>query len=200
MPKQKNRLAPAPSYPDLVNLGYASQISRLQTVVRLVQSGFGTASSWDNEVDSTSRGWLVYLRQLQFTLQRHRGVDRRVVFTEVKIDTPVADAWQRVFSAAGLAREGTVAGGAEGGTLDLVTADGDRLRGRVEVWNPPKDLVMIIAGWNDAHLWVEIGPAPRAKMAKLTLSLYGVEPATADAIERRWLALLPRVFADVART
>ncbi len=170
------------------------------TLVRVVNSGFGTAASWDGEYDSISRGWAVYMRQLAWTFARHRGADRRVAYADVKVDLPVEEAWSRVFSPALFAREGSLANAREGGRIDLVTADGDRLRGEIQVWNPPKDLAITIADWNDAHLWAEIYPSPRARMVKLTLSAYGPAESEVRAIEARWRDALARAFADVART
>lgn len=170
-----------------------------QTVVRLVNSGFGTTSSWDNEVDSVSRGWLVYLRHLKFALERHRHVDRRVIYVEVKIDAPLEEAWSRMFTR-GIATGGPPASAATGERIAIADADGTPLAGRVEVWNAPKDLALIVEPWNDAHLWVEIYPAPRARMAKATLSLYDVDAATGDAIESKWKQRIAAAYADVART
>lgn len=169
-----------------------------QTVVRLVNSGFGTAASWDNEVDSISRGWLVYLRQLQFTLERHRHVDRRVIYREARIDTSIEDAWSRMFTHA-IATGGAPSHADPGERIEIATR-GRPLAGRVDVWNRPKDLALIVEDLNDAHLWVEIYPAPRARMAKATLSLYGVDAATGDAIEAEWNERFAAAFADVART
>lgn len=170
-----------------------------QTLVRLVQSGFGMASSWENELDAVSRGWLVFLRTLKFVSERHRGVDRRVVFVAAKVEVPTAEAWRRVFSADGLARSGNAHAGRDGGRLELVTADGDRMAGEVQVWNPPKDLAMVIEGWNDAHLWIEIAPAPQARYAKATLSLYGVDDSVGDGIEARLRSRWSTLFQDVTR-
>jgi uncharacterized protein YndB with AHSA1/START domain len=170
-----------------------------QTVVRVVNSGFGTSAAWDNEVDSISRGWLVFMRQLRFTLERHRGVDRRVVYAEAPVDVPVDEAWARLFSPEGFSLDGAPRG-AEGGRLELTTADGDSLRGVVQVWNPPKDLAMAVESMHDAHLWVEIYPAPRARVVKLTLSLYGAAEPDPAALEVRWRERLRALYADVART
>jgi uncharacterized protein YndB with AHSA1/START domain len=170
-----------------------------QTVVRVVHSGFGTSASWDGEVDSISRGWAVYLRGLKFSLERHRGLDRRLVYVTAAVDLPTEEVWARALSAAGLASGGAPAAVREGGRLELATADGDRLRGVVQVWNPPKDLAMTLEDWNDAHLWMEIAPAPRARAAKLTFSLYGVGEAAAAAFERRLRTRWTALFADVAR-
>lgn len=171
-----------------------------RTLVRLVHSGFGTAASWDDEFDSISRGWDVYLRQLAWTFARHRGADRRIAYVAVTIDVDATHAWERIFSPALLAARGSLAGAREGGRVDLVTADGDPLRGEIQVWNPPKDLAITIADWNDAHLWVEVSPSPRARHAKLTLSAYGVAEPEVRAIESRWRARLASAFADVKRT
>ena len=104
--------------------------------MRLVNSGLGTSASWDNEFDSLSRGWRVFLRMLQWTLEQH----------------------------------------------------------------PKHDLAMTIRDWDHSYLWVEIYPAPRARVVKLTLSLYGAGPVSAAAIEHEWRERLAALFADLLRT
>jgi uncharacterized protein YndB with AHSA1/START domain len=43
------------------------------TRLRIVHSGFGTGSSWDDELDGVSSGWQFEVRSLRHYLERHRG-------------------------------------------------------------------------------------------------------------------------------
>lgn len=51
-----------------------------KTVLRLVQSGFGSGASFDAEYDSTSGGWQSFLQLLRLDLEAHRGLAGRHVF------------------------------------------------------------------------------------------------------------------------
>ena len=46
------------------------------TRLRLVHSGFATDAGWDDELDATSAGWNVELRNLRHYLEQHRGQGR----------------------------------------------------------------------------------------------------------------------------
>ena len=160
-----------------------------KTVLRLVHSGFA-ASGWDEEFDAIHRGWQVFLRGLAHYLTRHRGTPRRVAYAMVGRTRPHEEAWQSLTGPRGLAREGSLAGLAEGGRYEVVTATGDRLAGVVQVWNPPKDLAATVENLGDAHLWLECGLGH----VSLTLSTFGLPAAELAAIEGRWREMLARLF------
>jgi uncharacterized protein YndB with AHSA1/START domain len=163
-----------------------------RTQLRIVMSGFG-ASGWDDELDSISRGWDVFLRGLAHYVERHQGTPRELAFSQVMFDGDLADAWARVLGPRGL---GSVASGREGEAYSLVTATGRRLSGVVQVWNPPKDLAIIIRELNDAHLWLELTPWGERYAVKLTLSAYGVEPTRVKELQAEWSAMLESLFAQ----
>lgn len=47
-----------------------------QTVVRLVQSGFGDGPEWDGEFHMTSGGWAYFMANLAWHLEHHNGIPR----------------------------------------------------------------------------------------------------------------------------
>lgn len=169
-----------------------------KTVLRVVSSGFGRGADWDEQYDSISRGWEVFLRALAYYFERHLGTPRQVAYAEARFAGALDDAWSRLLGPRGLAREGAVDGLREGGDYRLTTADGDRLAGTVQVFNPPKDLAVTVAGWNDAHLWLEVTPEGGANVAKLTLSTYGVPQGVVRLVEQRWQAMLDQLFPAAA--
>jgi uncharacterized protein YndB with AHSA1/START domain len=48
-----------------------------QTVVRVTRAA--PAGSWDGVYDEVNEGWLTFIQQLRFYLERHPGQDRRTV-------------------------------------------------------------------------------------------------------------------------
>ncbi len=164
-----------------------------KTVLRLVHSGFA-ASGWDDELDSLSHGWDVFLGLLAVTQTRHRGLPRQVAYAAARYDAEpgltVEGAWARLLGPRGLVASGEVSNLVAGGRFAWQSADGEALAGRVLHVNPPKDLAVLVEGWNDAHLWVEV----RLGFAKLTLSLFGEAGALAPSIEERWRRLLAGLF------
>lgn len=165
-----------------------------RTKLRIVTSGFG-ASGWDDEFDSISRGWDVFLRGLAHYVERHQGTPRRLAFAQAMFEGELTDAWARLFSPRGL---GSIAQAREGAEYSLVTASGRRLSGLVQVWNPPKDLAVTIRELNDAHLWVELTPWGESHAAKLTLSAFGVDERLVKELETEWRALLASLFGGAA--
>lgn len=165
-----------------------------KTLLRVVHSGFGFGAAWDDYYDSISRGWQVFLRLLAHYLTRHRGTPRRVAFAEVRFVGPPSVAWDSLLGPRGLAREGSLEGLSEGGSYELTAADGEVLSGKVQVFNPPKDLAVTLADWNDAHLWVECAQG----WAKLTLSTWGVPRERVEDIETRWRAMADDLFPALA--
>ncbi|HZM27670.1 MAG TPA: SRPBCC domain-containing protein, partial [Gemmatimonadales bacterium] len=53
-----------------------------KTVLRVVHSGFGASTGWNEEYDGTVRGWRYELRGLRHYLASHVGTNRRVAIAE----------------------------------------------------------------------------------------------------------------------
>ncbi|HUF46265.1 MAG TPA: SRPBCC domain-containing protein [Vicinamibacterales bacterium] len=78
------------------------------TVLRLVHSGFGHGSQWDDELDGVSDGWQTELRILQHYLGHHAGRPRRIVWARGASSRPIDDVWARLTVAGGLFDEGVL--------------------------------------------------------------------------------------------
>jgi hypothetical protein len=50
------------------------------TIVRVIRSAPVTDASWQGIYDESTEGWLTFLHQLRFALERHPGADRRTLF------------------------------------------------------------------------------------------------------------------------
>jgi uncharacterized protein YndB with AHSA1/START domain len=93
--------------------------ARSGTELRLVHSGFGHGSQWDDELDGVSDGWQVELRILQFYLAHHAGRPRRIVWARGASSRPIDEAWARLTEAGGLFDEGTLQHARPGAPVSL---------------------------------------------------------------------------------
>lgn len=87
------------------------------TIVRLVQSGLGASSEWDEMYDALKDGWTHFLFNLAFYFLEHRGQVRRLVWRRAETDLARDALWQRLAAAAliGPTGGGTTGSGADGG-------------------------------------------------------------------------------------
>jgi uncharacterized protein YndB with AHSA1/START domain len=167
-----------------------------KTVLRLVHSGFGTASDWDNEFfDGFRRGWAFELRGLRHYLERHRGRDRVAVCVRVPFAVSRETAWQRLVGADGFVREGSLNGLREGNPYSIRAANGDSFSGVVQVLEPGVLFSGTVAAMNDAFMRLELERWSGEPTVILWVSTYGWPAADAEAFETRWKRELPRILA-----
>jgi uncharacterized protein YndB with AHSA1/START domain len=156
-----------------------------RTVLRLVHSGFGTASSWDAEYDSTARGWVLFMRTLKSAVERHAGQPLRNVALELPLSSPLREVWRRLVGPGGFRAK---AGGAlaKGGAFVLGPADALVATGVVEIVAPPEadagfgELAGTLVELDDALLWLTLINASGRHFAILMLIAHGVAPEQAE--------------------
>lgn len=156
------------------------------TRVGLCQSGFGTEDGVDGLIDGCERGWRYQLESLRHYLTHHDGQGRVVAFAgrPTRLDRPRA--WAALAATFGFADLT-----ADAGRADLVWSAGG-FGGRVASFDPPRDLVLVRDG-GDAllRLQVDLPIAPGTPhVVYLFASIWGGEPAEAEALERAWAVAL----------
>jgi hypothetical protein len=165
------------------------------TVVRLVNSGFGAGSDWDDEFHMTEGGWAYFTQHLRWYLERHRGTPRDLIAFREAAALSRAEAFLRLTGPSGLSREDCVAGAPLDAAYETTTALGDRLSGRIIATSPETwQLGLTIRELNDAVLFLEMEPGPTGVRAGFWLSTYGL---SADALARareRFAELYARAF------
>jgi uncharacterized protein YndB with AHSA1/START domain len=176
-----------------VAMDFTLESAEGKTILRLVHSGFGTASDWDDEFESTNRGWLHELSGLKHYLEHHPGENRRAVWARVKIELSRDDVWQRVMSPEGLNLEGLQAGD----SFDRFTSANERLQGSVLICRPPEDFCAVVKNHNDAFLRISVErwakPRPHAE-PNLWLSTYNLANSKVMSFQTDWTRLLTRLF------
>jgi uncharacterized protein YndB with AHSA1/START domain len=170
-----------------------------QTTLRLVHSGIGDDAAWDEEFDSLTRGWTLFLRNLVHFLTRHPGKRARQVAFSFRTSLAREHAFTQL--ARDIDPSGSLRATAPGGSYGLVTAAGDSLLGMLEVYTPGRDLAMTLANLDDALLRVTIERADHGSTVYVALLSYGVDPARVEPLAthlRELVFALPPVAAPAA--
>jgi uncharacterized protein YndB with AHSA1/START domain len=165
------------------------------TLLRLVHSGFGGGSEWDDQFEGTRTGWEVELRGLRHYLEHHRGRDRAVAWAKAPFASTRADAWDRLMSSRGLLAEGTLEGAREGAPYRIRAANGDRFEGVVALYDPPRNFVATVESWNRAFLRLRLEDLYGRREAHLWLSTYGLPRARTSEFQARWQSELERLLS-----
>jgi hypothetical protein len=148
------------------------------TRVRLTRAARGDDPYWDAYYEEMTEGWIVFVHQLRFFMERQRGVRRRTLF----------------FS--GGAGAGSVAGelgigglaGRPDGTAFTAELVGEQVKG--EVWcTATHQLGVTLDAWGNGLLIVaHVRPteAKPAGAAMAVLSTYGLDDAALNELRGRW--------------
>jgi uncharacterized protein YndB with AHSA1/START domain len=164
------------------------------TVVRLVHSGFGADSDWDEMYDSTRAGWTYFLFNLAFYLARHRGTVRRLIFSRRKTSRPVAEVWRALLGKEGL----NVSSVTAGEKCTLAVGDSGRMQGRVEIVRAPHNFAGVIESLNDGLIFVEMEPGSPSWHCGVWISLYGVPEERARALQSGLDVLMKEILPGEA--
>ncbi|HEX9892964.1 MAG TPA: SRPBCC domain-containing protein, partial [Gemmatimonadales bacterium] len=133
--------------PVRLSTDYYLESDKGRTVLRVVTSGFGEGTDWDEWFAGVNTGWDFELRSLKHYLERHQGTDRVALSVRASYRSSTADAWNRL---AGIGAwlsfdEVSVAGS----RYRARTQTGEELTGMVEQWLPPRQVVLTVDQYND---------------------------------------------------
>lgn len=168
------------------------------TSLRLVHSGFGRGSAWDDEFEGVSHGWPLELQGLKHYLERHRGKTRRVSWQRTVVAAPVAAAWSRLVGPDGILRDLPPAAERAGERYEATLSTGERLAGTAVVFIPGHAVQLTVDGWNDGifRLWIDRVGEQCAVNAWLTA--YDRPQDAVDAFDARMAREMSRLAAMVA--
>ncbi|WP_436763072.1 SRPBCC family protein [Streptosporangium sp. V21-05] len=161
-----------------------------RTRLRVTRAPHGGDPEWDAYYDDITEGWITFVHQLAFALERHPGADRRTVFLSGAAATPVLEA-------TGLA---AVAGLSQGSPYELEGPTGETLRGEVR-FRSANQVGLTVDGWGDGLLVAAQNPPSPANpggAAMMVLTTYGLDDAAFAGLESRWNAWWGRNFPEPA--
>ena len=110
-----------------------------KTRLRLVHSGFGHGTAWDNEFEGISEGWQAELRSLRHYLRGFRGRDRNFGRAWLTTAMPRDAAWARLVGPDGFRLQ--PAGVREGDGYEVTSPAGQRFTGLVELNLPGQTML-----------------------------------------------------------
>jgi uncharacterized protein YndB with AHSA1/START domain len=168
------------------------------TVLRLVHSGFGTGSPWDEEFDGISWGWLKELRSLRHYLEYHHGKSRHVGWARVTlpVQTSAASAWQRLLSENGVWLKPIFPHPQEGDRCEIHLGTGEILQAVMQYFDPPNFFCATLENLQQSFLraWVWMDKLHGFGEANIQISTYGLPKEISENFEKRWNELLRRLF------
>jgi len=151
--------------PVLLATDYYLESEKGRTVLRVVTSGFGEGTDWDDWYAGVGSGWDFELRGLKHYLEHHRGENRVVASARRPFHIDRSEAWTRLTGPEGwLARTGFT---------------GTELHR-----TPLTQLVMTVQQHNNAIMRIELEPVGRH--AIVWLAAWGVAQETVAGLAREW--------------
>lgn len=162
-----------------------------KTVVRLVDSGFGAGTDWEDYYDSKHCGWDFELRSLRHYLEHHGGTRRHAIWARKKITLARKEAWSRLLGPGGLAREGSLSGLKAGDRYAVTAATGDRFAGVVHTYYSQWQFGATVENLQDSLLRVELEPGANGALTAYVGCLPGdcrkrKSPPSANAGPLNW--------------
>jgi hypothetical protein len=150
-----------------------------QTLLRMVRAPRGSDPDWAAYYDDITEGWITFMHQLRFALERHPGAARRTVFLDGALGStgdPIA--------ALGL----TAAASASPGTRYTATLAGEPVSG--ELWfRSDNQAGFTVDAWGNGLLILGSTPASPSKpagAAMAVLTTYGLDDAALTTHRDRW--------------
>lgn len=153
-----------------------------RTILRVVSSGFGSGSSWDEAYDGVSSGWDFELYALRHYLERHRGEDRRVVLLVRPLTGSPTAMWSSLTGPGGLFRDGLHLDGA---VWRGTAAGGTALSGEVVSSGAPRHFAGRVREVNDGLFRIEIEAGDPGRVW-VQLAGWNVEAAALDELAAAW--------------
>ncbi len=165
-----------------------------KTVLRLVHSGFGMDAKFDNEYESTKKGWGLFFKIMKYGLERHPGVPCTSVVVYSLIDHQPAEVWKKLVSPEGLVAEGSLDGLRPGDHYRLRTSFGQVLEGVVISTDSVGYMSMTVEPFNDALLAIFCESMRGVTGLTFQLVIYGMEAARVDEIREQWDAFARNLY------
>ena len=169
-----------------------------KTVLRVVSSGFGVNSDWDESYEGVSRGWDFELLGLRHYLEHHAGRDRSVILAVQPYSCAHDRAWALLTGPGGWLGDQGLSCDAPGERYLARTSSGEELSGEVLVWQPPRQFGGTVEGFNNALLRIglESGHGGSGEVW-LMMSTYGLASRDVNTLGSTWKGSLARLFQSI---
>jgi len=153
-----------------------------QTIVRVIRSAPVTDETWTGIYSEATEGWLAFLHQLKFALERHPGVDRRTVYLNGRATSA---ATPQPVDALGLAALSIVPAGERYGAR---TAAGESIEGTV-LYRGAYQLGLTVDGYGDGLIILSARPRTAKSPhggGNVIVTTYGLDDGAYAQVRERW--------------
>lgn len=177
------------SNPAQLVLEYFLETEKGRTFLRLVHSGFGPDTNWDDEYNAVHRGWHSEMQSLKHYLTHHQGKDRAVAWSRTVLPghADVEKAWHTLMhEAAGFTGAGNV--------YTLHAPQGAQYEGTILLLNPPYDFTGTVQHLNNALFRVTIEVFGRYREVSIWLAAYELPAGILQTFQQEWDAQLQLLF------
>jgi hypothetical protein len=151
-----------------------------RTILRVVRPAPAADHDWDDVFEDMTQGWIAFVQQLEFALERHAGDTRRTLY--------FSGAPRHPGDPLGVAALGLPARPAAGERVVIASGPGDALSG--EVWHRSQhQLGVRIEAWGDGLLILMDRPANDrwpAGGSQAILTTYGLSDEAFTSLEAQW--------------
>jgi uncharacterized protein YndB with AHSA1/START domain len=152
-----------------------------RTRLRIVVSGFSTDAAWDGEFEGTKNGWAVFLRNLRYYLEHHRGQPCKTAGIPQRSTLTREQLFAQVFGPKGvLACDGESL--TEGRTITLRTSWGETLHATIDMARGDAMLGLVIG---DMLLRAELVNMKSGLLVHVMLLAWGDARERLDELHRR---------------
>lgn len=162
------------------------------TRLRLVHSGFGRGSHWDDEFDGVSVGWAFELRSLKLYLERFRGRHRTGGLARTSTSLSQAEAWARLLGPGGFGLAPWPAG--PGAAVALTMGDGGPMAGTVYFHVPDRDLSLTVAELGGGVFRLGTHQAMGKTGVSVWIASYQPDDGRVAALKARCQGIIDRLF------
>jgi uncharacterized protein YndB with AHSA1/START domain len=175
--------------PSKAAIDYYIEAKGGETVLRIVQSGFG-ADAWDDELDTLNSGWRTFLAILRNYLERHPGEPRAMAyFRHPVVPLERRDVFPRMLEALGVTP-----------VAERERFSGPLFEGIADISAAPVNFSGALENHGRGFLMIEIEPGRGQCRPAVWVSLYGAAAAEAPALQERLQELVTRAFTPFSST
>lgn len=166
-----------------------------KTLLRIVQSGFGPGAVWDNDIESTQRGWTTFLRILKHNVEHHWGEPAVNISVNVYSAHEPEPAWDLLWK--GLTENGRLPA-ERGSAYSVETPGGLEMRGITDLFGG-RHFSGTIENWNNALCGLLMETHKLGSATYLMLTLYSMAPERVEQIQKVCFDELSRILGGISR-
>ena len=196
--KPVEQVAGKPPTPVEIAIDFHLESKAGGTVLRVVHSGFGADASWDQEYHGVRLGWRYELQALQFYLEKHPGVARKVAMAKTALTTSSELGWEILMGPEGILAEGSLIGLKPGEQYTFRTAAGQAFQGVVRTFSPPYEFSGTVANLGDSLLRIAVEHVAADPIALIWLATYGLSQVKVDEMQSTFKQLIEGLFPPSA--